>query len=194
MVREEVNSVANRYCSDKSLPLKDRLMQVPIEAWEGEFPMTDICLKDTIRLHLPGTAFRKNVSGRDIVLDKAGREVVPPNSFAAYAVADIHYNSEIYEDPLEWDPSRYTPERAEDKKKQYAWLGWGVSRHPCLGMRFAKLENNIITAFFLAYFDDLKLLDGKGESMAKPPHANKNNHAAKKPEVPVKIGYSVKKD
>jgi hypothetical protein len=29
------------------------------------------------------------------------------------------------------DPSRYLPERAEDKKTPYAWVGWGAGRHPC---------------------------------------------------------------
>lgn len=39
---------------------------------------------------------------------------------------------EIFENPDKWDPSRYLPERAEDKKlNKYAWNGWGKGRHPC---------------------------------------------------------------
>ena len=125
-VREEVTGVANRYCSDTSLPLKEQLMQVPIEAWEAEFPLIDMCLKDSIRLQLSGTAFRKNMSGRDIPLNKSGTEVIPKDAFVTYAMGDIHYNPKIYENPDEWDPSRYMPDRAEDKKVQYAWAGWGV--------------------------------------------------------------------
>ncbi|TKA69262.1 hypothetical protein B0A55_08113, partial [Friedmanniomyces simplex] len=49
-VREEVLSVADRHCPDSSIPLKDRLMRIPVEAWEGEFPLVDMCLKDSIRL------------------------------------------------------------------------------------------------------------------------------------------------
>lgn len=64
-VREEVNSVADKYNSDTSLPLKERLMSVPLDAWDSEFPLVDLCLREVIRLQLSGTAFRKN-NGPDI--------------------------------------------------------------------------------------------------------------------------------
>lgn len=122
-VKKEVNTVADKYCQNTSLPLKDRLMEVPIEAWEGEFPVIDYCLKDTIRLQMPGTAFRKNISGNDIPL-KSG-EVIPNGSYVAYPVNEIHRNPEIYTNVNDWDPGRYLPERAEHTKQQYAWMGWG---------------------------------------------------------------------
>lgn len=180
-VRDEVNSVADRYSPDKSLPLKERLMQVPIEAWEGEFPIIDICLKDSIRLQLSGTAFRRNISGHDIPLNKEGTEIIPKDAFVTYAAGDAHYNPDIYENPDEWDPSRYLPERAEDKKRLYGWFGWGVSRHPCLGMRFAKLENNLIVSFFVAYFEQVQLADQQGNLAKKIPAVDRNKHTAHKP-------------
>lgn len=41
----------------------------------------------------------------------------------------------VYPNPEKWDPSRYLPDRAEDKKVSMGYLGWGIARHPCLGMR-----------------------------------------------------------
>jgi len=117
-VREEVKGVADRYCPDDSPPLKERLMQVPIEAWEGEFPIIDMCLRDSIRLQALGTTFRKNISGHDIPLNKQG-EVIPSGAYVSLAVGDMHYDPKIYENPDEWDPARYLPERAEDKKQLY---------------------------------------------------------------------------
>jgi cytochrome P450 len=125
-VREEIETVANRYSSDPSAPLKERLMSVPIEAWESEFTLTDLCLRETIRLQLPGNAFRKNISDEAIPLNKEGTEVIPPGTYATYATGDVHLDPSIYSDPLEWDPSRHLPERAEDKKALYAYMGWGV--------------------------------------------------------------------
>lgn len=125
-VREEVVGVADRHCPDSDMPLKDRLMRVPIEAWEGEFPIIDMCLKDSIRLQMSGTAFRKNISGQDIPLNKAGTEVIPSGAYVTLAAGDLHYNPEIYDNPDEWDPSRYMPEREEHKKHEYAWMGWGL--------------------------------------------------------------------
>ncbi|EME43026.1 hypothetical protein DOTSEDRAFT_72428 [Dothistroma septosporum NZE10] len=190
-VRDEVNNVAEKYCPGTDLPLKDRLMRVPIEAWEGEFPNIDLCLKDTIRLQMSGAAFRKNTSNVDIPLGESG-EVIPAGAYVTLGVGDMHYNPNVYPNPAEWDPARY--ERGEDKKETYGWVGWGVARHPCLGMRFAKLENNLIVAMFLAYFDDVQLLDGNKRPMAKVPKCNWNNHTARKPDVKIQLKYSLRQD
>lgn len=191
-VRDEVSSVADRYCRTEGVPLKDRLMEVPIEAWEGEFPIVDMCLKDSIRLQMTGAAFRKNMSGADIPLNKAGTEVIPSGAYVTYAAGDAHLNPDIYPDPEEWDPSRYMPDRAEDKKHAYGWFGWGLGRHPCLGMRFAKLEVNMIVAFFLAYFDEITLCDAKGAATSTLPRIDFNHHTAHKPEGHVYLKYKAK--
>ncbi|RMY69600.1 hypothetical protein D0863_06348 [Hortaea werneckii] len=178
--REQVTAMAARYCEDKSLPLKDQLMHVPIEAWENELPLIDLFLKDSIRLQTMGTAFRKNVSGRPMPIPQSDGEVIPDNSYVAWHIGDLHYNPDVYTNPDEWDPSRYMEGRQEDKQFQFAWIGWGVGRHPCLGRRFAELENNLIVAFFLAYFDDLKLTDETGKERGLP-RCDRNNPSAKKP-------------
>lgn len=193
-VREEVHSVAEKYAPadlDPATPLKEKLMHVPIEAWEGEFPAIDLALKDTIRMHMPGTAFRKNTSGQDIPIpgSKAG-EVIPSGAFVAFPVGDMFYNPAIYAAEQDWEPARYLPGRAEDKKQAHAWMGWGAGRHPCLGMRFAKLENNLITAFWLAYFDEWELRDGRsGEKLERVYPADRNEHSASKPRRSMKLAY-----
>ncbi|KAF2464350.1 cytochrome P450 6A1 [Lindgomyces ingoldianus] len=180
--REEVQAVAVKYATNPKAPLRHQLDDVPLEAWETEFPIVDLCLRDSIRLNLLGTAFRKNISGKAIPTGN-GHEVIPPNTFVTYATGDVHLDPTIYKDPEKWDPSRYLPDRAEDKKKTYGFLGWGVGRHPCLGMRFAKLEQNIITAYFLATFD-FELLDKHHNKLLDPPRVNQNGHSAQKPRVP----------
>ena len=185
--RAEVAAMASRYCPDASAPLRDQLTHVPIEAWENELPLIDLFLKDSIRLQTMGSAFRKNVSGQDIPLNK--NEVIPPDAYVAWHVGDLHYDPEIYKNPDEWDPSRYMPGREEDKQFKYAWMGWGVGKHPCLGRRFAELENNLIVAFFLAYFDELKLTDADGKERGLP-GADRNNHSAHKPADKIWIKYT----
>lgn len=136
-------------------------------------------MRDSIRLNLQGTAFRKNISGRPIPTGN-GDEVIPPGAFVTYAIADTHLDPEIYPDPEKWDPARYLPERAEDKKKAHGYLGWGVGRHPCVGMRFAKLEQNLITAYLLASFD-IQLEDRNGKKLTVPPKIDANGYSAHKP-------------
>jgi cytochrome P450 len=197
--QEEVRNTATKYARDPNAPLRHQLDDVPLEAWEAEFPIVDMCLRDAIRLNLLGTALRKNISGRAIPTGN-GKEVIPPGAFVTYATGDIHLDPAVYRDPHKWDPSRYLPDRAEDKKKEiHPFVGWGVGRHPCrkhaarsfsieanvsaVGMRFAKLEQNIITAYFIASFD-FHLSDKNGTRMHEAPMVDFNRHSAHKPKDP----------
>ena len=57
-------------------------------------------------------------------------------------------------------------------------------------MRFAKLENNFIVAFFLAYFDEIRLADAEGETITPVPLTDKNNHTALKPKEKIFLRYN----
>ena len=59
-------------------------------------------------------------------------------------------------------------------------------------MRFAKLEQNLIIAFFLAYFPNVQVSDARGNRTSHVPPVNRNNHTAKKPDQNVYIKYSAK--
>lgn len=164
-----------------------------------------------MRLQTVGSALRRNVSGHDI---KIGDAIIPHGYYVAYHMADIHHDESVYPDPERWDPARYLPHRAEDKKVTsltiacesllkfvsqvpYAWVGWGLGRHPCrkfalrsnldamltkykVGMRFAKLENNLITALWLAMFE-YELVDQAGNPTDELPLVNINELTAHKP-------------
>ncbi|KAF2846683.1 cytochrome P450 [Plenodomus tracheiphilus IPT5] len=188
----EIRTTAARYARNPKASLRDQLDDVPLEAWETKFPIIDMCLRDSIRLNLLGTALRRNISGKDIPTGH-GDEVIPPGAFVTYATGDIHLDPEIYPDPHTWDPARYLPERGEDKLKEHGFLGWGSGRHPCLGMRFAKLEQNIITAYFIASFD-FSLQDKNGNTLTLPPRVDANRHSAHKPKIPQYLKVSPRND
>lgn len=202
--REEVASIAAKYDPDDSKPLADRLSSLPAEAWETEFKVLELCLRDSIRIQLAGAAFRKNISGKDLNI---GDAIVPDGSCVAYHTGDIHLNEDVYPDPLRWDPGRYL--RGEDKQKPYAYIGWGVARHPCpgecslfskmkvvyssqnqgqltnsyQGQRFARMESNVITALWISYFDDFAFCDENGNTEGlKIPTFNVNGLSAAKPQ------------
>ena len=52
-----------------------------------------------------------------------------------------------------------------------------------VGMRFAKLEQNLITAYFVASFD-FDLEDKRGNKISIAPSVDLNRHSAHKPAVP----------
>jgi len=116
---------------------------------------------------------------------------VPPGAFAIYSIDDTHYDPAIYADPEKFDLGRYAPDRAEDKKLPQAYLGWGVGRHPCLGMRFAKLEMGVIGALFVAMFD-YEMVDAQGNKTMKMPYNDRAAHSASKPKERVRLRYTVR--
>lgn len=129
-VREEVDASVAKHRSYPDQPAAEALGNLTIDDWESEFPLIDLCLRESIRLGMPGSSFRKNVTGHDIKIDGSD-EVIPNGAFAAYQIDDVHMNKDIYTDPQKFDPGRYLEGRAEDKKVHFGYLGWGVGRHPC---------------------------------------------------------------
>lgn len=135
-VRAEVAAAVEKHRRDPAQTPADVLDTLDMDAWEAEFPDIDLCLRESIRFELTGCAFRKNVSDHPVVIGGAknaggGAEVVPPGALATYALDDLHFDPAIYTDPYTWDPSRFLPDRAEDKKVPLGYLGWGIGRHFC---------------------------------------------------------------
>ncbi len=83
------------------------------------------------------------------------------------SAATSHYLPETFENPQQFDPLRYSPERAEGKNP-FAIVGFGGGIHKCTGMNFAKNEMAIITALFFQQFDvellsqDIHTVSGNG--------------------------------
>ncbi|KAG8627748.1 hypothetical protein KVT40_003621 [Elsinoe batatas] len=195
--RSEVLRVADKYAPSSTLPLADHLALVPLEGWENDFPLADACLRESIRLNSIATAFRKNETPSPIPV---GDEVIPPGWFAVYHIGDVHLDPHLYPDPYSWKPERYInldgspatgPDSAAARHKDavHPFVGWGVARHPCLGMRFAKLEQNVIVAFWMAFFD--WELEGGGRDL---PAMNRNAFSAEKPKEKVRFRYWLRED
>jgi len=112
-----------------------------------------------------------------------------------YHIGQHHLNPDIFPDPYTWDPARFQGPDAVDKRIPLSFIGWGIGRHPCLGMRFAKLEQNIILSYFLALFD-FELCDAEGKRIDKIPDnwENHNGWNAAKPDQSLKLKYSLRKD
>lgn len=125
-----MDDVVARHQTDPDQSAADVLDTLSLEVWETEFPMIDICLRETIRLVVPGAMFRKNTSGSDIPIGSSG-EVIPNGAFASYLLDNMHMNSDFYPDPLKFNPGRYLDNSVEATKQPHVYLGWGSGRHPC---------------------------------------------------------------
>jgi cytochrome P450 len=51
-----------------------------------------------------------------------------------------HYMEEYWSNPEQFDPERWSPQRAEYKKHSYQWIPFGGGAHMCVGQHFADLQ------------------------------------------------------
>ncbi|OAA56523.1 Cytochrome P450 [Niveomyces insectorum RCEF 264] len=65
-IRNEVDEAVHRHRSLPSQSAADVLGSLTVDDWETEFPLIDLCLRECIRVQMVGTAFRKNISNKDV--------------------------------------------------------------------------------------------------------------------------------
>ncbi|KAH8892311.1 cytochrome P450 [Thozetella sp. PMI_491] len=124
--RAEVDSVVTRHRITPTQSPADVLATLDTNSWQTEFPLIDLCLRETIRIVDRQPLFRLNCSGMDIPIGDTG-EVVPNGAFMAWHKYELHMDPTIFRDPQMFDPGRYLPDRTEDKKVPNGYLGWGAA-------------------------------------------------------------------
>ncbi len=82
---------------------------------------------------------------------------IPKGWLVQTAAVVAHYLPEIFSNPFNYDPLRFSPGREEDKASRFALIGFGGGIHKCAGMNFANQEMFVITLLLLQQFE-LKLL------------------------------------
>ena len=111
----------------------------------------------------------KSMTETDKVFREALRLVPPVPFIPRKAVRDFHWHGydipagtslalnpgvtmlspELYTNPPEFDPDRFSPERAEDQKHRFAWTPVGGGAHKCIGMHFARTQVKLFIATML---------------------------------------------
>ncbi|WP_038019488.1 cytochrome P450 [Synechococcus sp. PCC 7335] len=90
-------------------------------------------------------------SGSRKVLEdcKFGGYLVPRGWDVYYQIPETHMDSRIYESPEQFDPERFSSERAEDRRKRCGHIPFGGGIRECLGKEFARLEMKIFAALLV---------------------------------------------
>ncbi|XP_037826698.1 cytochrome P450 6a2-like [Lucilia sericata] len=127
-VRQEVLQVLEKYNG--------------VLTYEAMMEMTylDQVILETLRLY-PALSYIQRVSLNDykipdanITLDKGTNVYIP--------VKAIHLDPEIYENPLEFQPERFSPSQTASRHPQ-SFLGFGDGPRNCIGLRFGRMQNRI---------------------------------------------------
>jgi len=136
LVREEIDRVVSpgEPIDGKTLHALTHLNYAVTET-ERLYPSADILLRDV-----------------DEEIEVGGYRI--PAGWKVQVAADLgHRLPEVFAAPEQYDPLRYTPERAEDKADRFTLIGFGGGGHKCLGMNFANNEMAIIAAMLLRQYD-----------------------------------------
>lgn len=74
---------------------------------------------------------------------------LPRNTLVSVCPLHTHYMEEYWSNPYQFDPERFSAERAEDKKHFYQWIPFGGGHHKCIGLNFAELQSKVFLFHFL---------------------------------------------
>ena len=74
---------------------------------------------------------------RDVEL--AGHRI-PAGAAVLVLIAPLHFDPAVWTNPDAFDPDRFSPERAEDRKQRGAYLPFGAGAHACIGAQLSTLE------------------------------------------------------
>jgi retinoid hydroxylase len=106
-------------------------------------------LKEGERLYPPAPFIYRGVVE---AVEFAGYQI-PPGWTIGLSPMLSHRLPEIYSEPEQYDPDRFAPPREEDRRDQFALIGFGGGAHSCLGVEFAQMEMKLILAELLKQYD-----------------------------------------
>ena len=185
--KKEIRDMLSHHLGE-TLPsgtLHEKFGALPVSAWEDELPILDACIKESQRIVMSNISIRRN-HHEEV---KIGEQVVRRGDFLLYSMADVHLNPEYYPEPYKYDPGRWLrPDPAP--KTIYPFTGWGAGRHPCTGMRVAKLEMKLILVLCLARHE-FELVDKDGKFPNPLPVVNRNNRVRVRIELWIRSSVGV---
>lgn len=117
-IYNEIKASSEAHCKNKEAPLVEQLDSLPLEAWEKMSASIDRCYTEAIRMWVAFPMGRFNDTPNAIPIPGT-EEVIPSGSFACYNTIDVHYNENLYPNPMKWDPERWNEDRQEFKKEAY---------------------------------------------------------------------------
>jgi cytochrome P450 len=135
-LREEQRAIAGGQPPDARVLMSGRLAQL------------EMVMDETLRMYPPAwIGARKSIEPFEF----AGRRV-PGGAYVHYSSWASHHLPEVFPEPREFRPERFTPE-AKAALPKGAYVPFGAGSRICIGMRFGQLEVKAIAAALIARFD-----------------------------------------
>jgi cytochrome P450 len=113
----------------------------------GELAELEMTLEETLRKYPPAWVGPR----RAVEAFEFAGHTVPARAFVNYCSWASHHLPDVFENPEEFRPERFTPEGKATMAKG-AYVPFGGGSRTCIGMRFGQLEVRTIAALILSRF------------------------------------------
>jgi cytochrome P450 len=101
---------------------------------------TDWVIKEALRMYPPLSTLPKFSNS---AFEYEG-SLVPAGAMVITYPIHTHYMDEYWDQPYEFDPARFSPERAEHKRHPYSWVPFSGGAHMCIGLHFANMQIKLV--------------------------------------------------
>ncbi|MBZ0298476.1 MAG: cytochrome P450, partial [Anaerolineae bacterium] len=105
-------------------------------------PYTAMILKESLRLYPPAWVLNARQAEAEVEIDGYR---IPKGGYIFLAPYAVHRSPRYFEDPLRFDPNRFSPEQ-EKRIPRYAYFPFGGGPRVCIGNSFAMMEAQLILA------------------------------------------------
>ncbi len=126
----------------------------PNSADLANLPYLRLIFDESLRLFPPAWIIGRRAIGDDTI----GGYDVPAGTVIAICLYTLHRHPGFWEQPDQFDPERFTPERSVNRAR-YAFLPFSGGPRQCIGSRFAQLEASLILACVAQRYE-LRLVSG----------------------------------
>ncbi|XP_002731980.1 cytochrome P450 4F2-like [Saccoglossus kowalevskii] len=115
----------------------------------SHLPYTTLCIKESLRIRSPVPMISRELKSPLTLPD--GR-FIPAGYNVLISINGVHNNSLVWDNPTEFDPSRFLPENTR-YRSPYAYVPFSAGPRNCIGQNFAMNEMKVVVARTLRRFD-----------------------------------------
>lgn len=116
---------------------------------QDRLELVEWAFKEALRLYTPVPSIPR----RSIRSFEFEGHTIPANTAVSISPSYTHYMPSIWENPYEFEPDRFSPQRAEDKKHPFAWVPFNKGAHMCIGLHFAHMQVKAFIYQFLRMYE-----------------------------------------
>jgi len=78
---------------------------------------------------------------------------IPVNTDLLLIPGFNHHTSEGWQNPNNFDPTRFSPEHCEHRNHHFNYIPFGGGVHKCIGMHFARMQAALFISHFITQYD-----------------------------------------